>query len=203
MKLAMAGRIDTGCRKRKYWKIQFHLTVFWFSSRSSLWYQAAEVGYIIPVGRYFLNCLCYGHTKCVQWGKQKLANWDRKDLELWLNLLQSVTQSGISLNHLNFMEPTDICITDACEHGLGGFHMGGLVWRWQIPPDLQGIFSINLLEFLASVINIWMIGISCGTERKILNYTDSSSTLGWLFKSCFNPVEFPIHDTVARKLALL
>ena len=34
-----------------------------------------------------------------------------------------------------------------------------------------------------------------------MNWTDSSSALGWLHHSTFNPVTQPIHDTIARHLA--
>ena len=155
------------------------------------------------MGRYFLNRLRYRKTKCIQWGRQKLADWDIADLKLWMTILESASQNGISLNDVNYTEPTDIGITDACEHGIGGFHAEGVDWRWELPADLQEIFSINLLELVASVVNIWMIFRNKGPDVKILNFTDSSSALGWLFKSCFNPVDFPVHDVVAKKISFI
>ena len=36
-----------------------------------------------------------------------------------------------------------------------------------------------------------------------MNWTDSSSALGWLYHSTFNPVTQPVHNTIARHLANL
>ena len=76
-----------------------------------------------------------------------------------------------------------------------------MAWRYKIPPDLQGIFTINLLEFISAIITIYMVIQKHGTNRKILAFTDSSSALGWMHHSTFNPTTHIAHDTAARKLA--
>ena len=38
---------------------------------------------------------------------------------------------------------------------------------------------------------------------KILSFTDSSSALGWLHHSTFNPIENPLHDEAARYFATM
>ena len=160
-----------------------------------------HTGYIIPVGRYFLSRLRYRLKMCKKYGKQKLQSWDKEDLNLWILILQHVSTLGISMNMVNFTSPTNITRSDACETGLGGYSECGLAWRYKIPPDLQGIFTINLLEFISAIITIYMVIQKHGTNRKILAFTDSSSALGWMHHSTFNPTTHIAHDTAARKLA--
>ena len=162
-----------------------------------------HAGHILPAGRYFLNRLRYRLNKCKEYGRQKLAKWDIDDLNLWIDLLEYCAQEGVDLNHMNYTKPTNVGCTDACEHGLGGFTADGLARRFQLPEDLKGIFTINLLEFIAAVINIWMTIIHKGKGRKILNFTDSSSALGWLYKSSFDPTKEILHNSVTRHLARL
>ena len=85
-----------------------------------------HAGYIIPMGRYFLNRLRYCNMKCMEWGHQKLATWDIADLTLWVEILELVSQNGISLNDVNYTMPTDVGVTDTCKHGIGGFHAEGV-----------------------------------------------------------------------------
>ena len=160
-----------------------------------------HAGHILPLGRYFLTRLRYRLMMCKKWGRQKLAKWDCEDLELWIIFLENASQKGININNITYTRPTDIGTTDACETGMGGYLEDGRAWRWKIPTNLQGIFTINLLEFLAAVVNIWIVIRSPTKERKILSFTDSSSALGWLHHSTFNPITHPIHDNIARHLA--
>ena len=113
-----------------------------------------HVGYIIPQGRYFLNRLRYRLKMCKQYGPQKLKLWDIQDLELWKKLLTLTSQEGIDLNHINFIEPTAITVSDACETGIGGFEDNTYSWRYELPVDLQGVFTINLLELLRPSITL-------------------------------------------------
>ena len=116
-----------------------------------------HAGFIIPVGRYFLSRLRFRLKMCKQFGKQKLQPWDIQDLKLWITLLQHVSTLGIDINMVNFTSPTDISKSDACEFGLGGYSNCGLAWRYKLPSDLIGVFTINLLEFVAVIITIYMI----------------------------------------------
>ena len=78
--------------------------------------------------------------------------------------------------------------------------MRGLAWRMKLPDEMIGKLSINLLEFLASVITIYLTLQEIIGPQKILAYTDSSSALGWLYKASFSETQ-PMHDEVARWLA--
>ena len=81
----------------------------------------------------------------------------------------------------------------------GGVNSNGLVWHYDFPDELIGVFSINLLEFIAVAITIYLtIKVEDGPQ-KLFSFTDSSSALGWLYKASFN--SHPLHDAAARWLA--
>ena len=158
-------------------------------------------GYIIPQSRYFLNRLRHLIKRCKQYGPQPIPNATRADLEFWIDILNYTAQKGIDINNITFTKATEICISDACEHGIGGYNMSGLAWRWELPNHMQGKFSINLLEFLAAAVTIEMTLRASNKPQKILFLTDSTSALGWMYKASFSESK-PIHDKVARWLAL-
>ena len=67
---------------------------------------------------------------------------------------------------------------------------------------MVGRVHINFLEFLAAPIGLWIdISTSPNPHQPYLCLTDSSSALGWLYKSNFNPESHIEHDAVARNLA--
>ena len=127
-------------------------------------------------------------------------------------------QKGINMNLLTFRKPTHIIVGDACEHGLGAFHIeSGVGWRWVIPEHLRGRAHINVLEFFTQVIQIWFDVIdgrippfSC-----ILAMGDNTSSMGWLRRSNFKEVandnnkepetneDWMVKQEIARKCAYL
>ena len=115
-------------------------------------------------------------------------------------MLKISAQTGVSINNITFTVPKYVGTTDACKHGLGSYTKTGLVWQWPLPRELQGIFSINLLEFIAAMVKIWIILLNKPRNKRILCFTDSSSDLGWSYHSTFNPVPHLLHDKVARHL---
>ena len=156
--------------------------------------------------KYFLNRLRYRLKKATARNYKIVYLEDKEldDLSLWTKLLFQAATKGIDINHVTFTEPSIICYSDACEHGIGGYIINGAAWRFELPPHLIGMFSINLLEFIASFLTI-EFSLSYKTKHnyphRILCFTDSSSALGWLFKANFNTVTHPLHDRVARELA--
>ena len=63
-------------------------------------------------------------------------------------------------------------------------------------------FDINTLEFLASTIGIWLEILNSNVEyKRNLAPTDSSSAVGWLYKTNLNPETQQNHDIIARKMA--
>ena len=119
-------------------------------------------------------------------------------------LLFKANIEGVNINHITFTEPSITCYSDACEYGMGGYIVGGPAWRYELPKDLIGKFSINLLEFIAASLTI-QFAIKFKKDNnyphRILAFTNSSSALGWLFKSNFDTTKFESHDKVARDLA--
>jgi hypothetical protein len=111
---------------------------------------------------------------------------------------------------LTFRPPEIIIWSDACEFGIGGFSSEtGRAWKWAIPPELQNRAHINILEFLAVVVGIWIeIDENAKPETCILAFGDNTSAIGWIHKSKFrqdNDTEHSVHAklTIARKLASL
>ena len=48
-------------------------------------------------------------------------------------------------------------LSDTYPHGMGGFSLlSGRAWRIQLPIELVGKVSNNLLEYLAQIICIWV-----------------------------------------------
>ena len=116
----------------------------------------------------------------------KLNERSRLDLDLTKEFLQKANQ-GISMNLLTFRKPTNIHICDASEHGMGGFASHGRAWRWNIPASLQGRAHINILEYLAQVVSVWLdiIESTAKNEDCILCMGDNTSAMGWLRRSNF------------------
>ena len=170
------------------------------STLESLIGKLNHVGYIIPQGRYFLNRLRHLLARTKSFGAQSIDTDSKEDLKLWILLLTRASKQGVNINNITFSDPTNIAISDACEHGIGGYNDDGLAWRYEIPLKHRGKLSINLLEFIASVVTIELTLREKGENQKILALTDSSSALGWLHKASF-PNSMSIHNTVARKLA--
>ena len=83
---------------------------------------------------------------------------------------------------------------------MGRYNSHGLAWRYELPPEMIGIFTINLIKFLASAITIHLTINSCDGPHKVLTFTDNSSALGWLYKASFSK-KMTEHNTVARWLA--
>ena len=83
--------------------------------------------------------------------------------------------------------PTHCFRADACPWGIGGYNFSGRAWRYYLAPHLLFRATLNMLEFLASVVTVWLEiregqvpPLSC-----VLSMTDSTTTAGWLRKSNF------------------
>ena len=116
----------------------------------------------------------------------RLNERTKLDLKLAQKFLQTA-HNGVSMNLLTFREPTNIHICDASEYGLGGYASHGRAWRWIIPKSLQGRAHINILEYLAQVVSIWLdvIESTASNEDCILCMGDNTSAMGWLRRSNF------------------
>ena len=166
-----------------------------------------HAGYVLPFGKYFLNRLRTKLKNSLRM-KFKFTNLnisEIEDLKFWRKLLFIANIQDIDINHITFTVPSITCYSDACEHGMGGYVVNGPAWRYKLPPELVGVFSINLLELIAASLTI-QLAIHHIKDKsyphRILAFTDNSSALNWLHKSNFDTQCFEKHDAVARDLAL-
>jgi hypothetical protein len=164
---------------------------------------------IVPTSRHFLSRLYRANSRASKYLPTQLNSNAIKDLELWLDILKTA-RLGISMNLLTFRPPDTIYWSDACEYGLGGYSSHGFAWRWKIPPELQHRAHINLLEFLAETICIWVDTLQGHTRQEdcILCFGDSTTAMGWLHRSNFrhDDESSEIHNAktkVARHLATI
>lgn len=87
------------------------------------------------------------------------------------------------MNLLTYRYPDRIYWSDASEFGIGhGYSAHGQAWHWKIPDELLHRAHINLLEFLAEVICIWVdiINKRLGIDDCVLCFGDSMTAMGWL-----------------------
>ena len=158
-----------------------------------------HVGFIIPTARFFLNRIRRLQDISDRYGRAMITQETRKDLLLWICFLTQ-SKSGISINCIIYRLPTTIGITDASEHGIGGYDLStGISWRYLFSTKEKETFSLNLKEFIGSRVNERvLLPLDPSPNPCILNIGDSMSTTGWLNKANFNPKTHPMHNTVAR-----
>ena len=166
-----------------------------------------HVGCIIPAARHFLSRLRDRLWKARRHGRQRFDSEDAEDLNLWLRFLRRAAD-GMSMNLLTCRCPTHEHTSDACEHGIGGWSSSGRAWRFALPEEPWGRFTLNCLEFLAAVIGPWIDHIegNLPTLSCALSGTDSTTAEGWLRKSNFvshgaKDADVAVKLATARKLA--
>jgi hypothetical protein len=164
-----------------------------------------NVANILTEGNHFLSRIRSAVARAEAFGGgTRLSAEERKDLLLWLKFLETA-RGGVDLNLLTTRTPDSASRTDACTHGLGGFSLvSGRAWRWAIPKHLQGLKSINFLEFLACVVGV-LLSVHDGELDAgdcILCATDNTSAAGWLRRSNFaDDDDHAAHFGLARSLA--
>ena len=117
-----------------------------------------------------------------------------------MKLLQRVITKWVPINNIVFVKPSVTLWLDDCEYGIGGYSNNGLAWQCIIPSAWHGKLTLNLLKSIASAVIIYITILQMGKGSHILAFTDSSSTLGWMYKAYFSPVSAESHDAVARWL---
>ena len=95
-------------------------------------------------------------------------------------------QGGTNQQHILFVKPSVTLWSDACEYVIGGYINNGLAWQRRIPSEWHGKLMLNLLEFLASAVTIYMTILRMEQGSHILALTDSSSALFWMHKASFD-----------------
>ena len=146
-----------------------------------------NVAQVLTVLGHFLSNI--RHMQIVAARKKhnvRLSTRAKDDLKLAKSFLDKANQ-GISMNLLTFRQPDIVYICDAAEYGLGGFASHGRAWTYIIPPNLRNRAHINVLEYLAQIIAIWIDVIEGVTKKEdcILAMGDNTSAMGWLRRSNF------------------
>ena len=138
-----------------------------------------------------------------------LSRRAKEDLSLAIRFIDKAAL-GISMNTLIFRKSTKLYVVDACKHGLGGWASHGRSWFFIIPKNLRDRAHINLLEFLANVVAIWIDEFEDKLEPQdcILAGGDSTTAMGWLRRTNFreedeNNKDWEVKQEVARKLATI
>ena len=161
-----------------------------------------HAAYIFKPGRYFLNRFRELQKRCEEHGKQKISRNEKEYFILWSEILEYLATEGVNINNITHTEYDMGAWSDACEHGLGGYTSNGKMFRYEIPRRFQGIFHINMLEFLAAKWTIYLaIKESREKYRHIAHAGDNTSAVAWLQKSSFNSKSHPEHSHTSRNLA--
>ena len=133
--------------------------------------------------------------------KVKISRRTLDDLELWLEFLDS-SKYGISINRVIFRKPAITTFSYSLKCGIVSFcPQTGIGWRYHFTEEQQQAFNLNTKEYIASSIDMEVQ--SDNTKfitpfPRILNRSDSSSTVGCLHTSNHDPINAPIHNEVAK-----
>ena len=86
---------------------------------------------------------------------------------------------------------------------LRGYSVKGRAWRFYIPPSLRSKHTNNLLKFMAQIVCIWVDALEVNLHPLscCLGCSDSSSSVGWMFRSNCDPTTKIIHEDISRDLA--
>ena len=164
-----------------------------------------DISFIIPEGKFFLNRLRYRLRVLKRKGDFRFFdNMELEDLKLWMTIVDVITEGnmGRSTNSILPTMASILCISDACEHGVGGLIIVngiGFAWRFIIPDEWMHYFSINFLEFFGASQCIKYV---CAfiTGQRILSISDSMNALSWLVANKFDPHLQPHHDDLSRRI---
>jgi hypothetical protein len=162
---------------------------------------------IVPEMRHFLGRIRRLKDQICEHDKkgERLSRTLLTDLILTQKILH-YARDGVSLNRLTHRKRSIWHRSDAAEHGIGGMNIWSAVgWRIFLPPRHRYRLTLNTLEFLASVVTVW-IDVLAGRaipESCFLAETDSTTGAGWLHKSNFAKEYKQAQLRIARKYAEL
>lgn len=101
---------------------------------------------IIPLVRHFLSGLRALDDKAIFHQQVNVSAQVLAYLKLWMQFLAK-SHDGINMNLLTYRMPSVVIYTDAFPWRLGGLsYISGLARKWELPANLVGRVSINLLE---------------------------------------------------------
>jgi len=161
-----------------------------------------QVCFIIPDALHFMNNIRSAMYRAVSSNSYVYLDKETKeDLRLWLEFLDEAKE-GISINRLVFRKPTLHNFSDASEWGIGGHSPHtGIAWRYRFSEGQHLKFTLNCKEYIGLVVNSVIQSRFDTTDCPFpcyLDWSDSTSAVGWLRKSNFDTDEQPVHNAVAR-----
>ena len=115
-----------------------------------------HAAFISPFSRFFLNRIRHQMILAKKFGPKKLSESMKEDLILFKDLLSIMSVNGVSITNITHSLPEYFCWSDACNYGMGGFNSIGQAWQWTIPKEYIDRISMNLLEFIVSVVTIML-----------------------------------------------
>ena len=163
-----------------------------------------DISFIIPEGKFFLNRLRYRLKVSERKGRfLYFDDMEKEDLKLWMTIVDIITvgNMGRSTNSILPTQASILCISDACEHGVGGLIIVngiGFAWRFIIPDEWMHFFTINFLEFFGASQCVKYV---CAyiTGQRLLAISDSMNALSWMDSNKFDPHLQPHHDDLSRR----
>ena len=161
-----------------------------------------RTSYAVPNAKFFINRLRHLQYHSAKQGWAFIPKPVQDDLHLHLEFIQKASV-GTSINNLIHRNPSHIYYADSCPFGMGGYSVMGRAWRFYIPPSLRSTHTNNLLEFIAQIVCIWIDALegNLAPLSCCLGCSDSSSSVGWMFRSNFDPHTKPIHELCSRHIA--
>ena len=106
------------------------------------------------------------------------------------------------MNSIVFRVPTCTTLSDASEHGVGGYELTNgesKGWKYEFTKEEREVFTLNTKEYIGDVINAKVfLPKDNSTHPCLLSIGDSTCAAGWLQKSNFDPDTKPIHMSIAR-----
>ena len=162
-----------------------------------------HVSQIAKEGLMFLNRLRFRMKSLQDTSKppylRHLHDQDLKDLVLWKQIVMSCVV-GRDINIVVKTVPMFIFVSDAAEsNGLGGWLSFGPAWRFELPPELLGVFASNLLECIAAYWSLKLL-LSYVKTARVRGRVDNKVSTSWVVRNCFDPTESPAHDDVCRRI---
>ncbi len=116
-----------------------------------------HAAYVVPNSRPFLGGLYMASKRARACGSVRLSDSQVEELKLCEAIVDAAAE-GNSIPRLVFRWPSSwIVRVDACPQGMGGYGLqSGVAWRLLLPPYRIGRGSLNFLEFLAALVDMWV-----------------------------------------------
>lgn len=161
-----------------------------------------NISFLIPEGRFFLNCLQFRQRRCNFDNCKRFDKMEGRDIAFCIDATKTLSEGNVgrSFNSILNTLPSILAFSDACKIGLGGFFLIGenaFAWRFELPDDLHGVFTLNLLEFIAAIWTFYKAARAIPGSR-IRSFADSTNALSWMKKNNHRPDLQPAHDIIAR-----